>query len=233
MALIDKAYAFNVTGPQTTCDSSGTPINITGATLLLVGVIGNGIGGADVSDPLGNVFLPLDTSPESSFTGASKIYYCYSPMTSSSYYFTLTYNAGVRLTGGLAALNSIGTYDSHQNKNDIGSSATLATGSSGTPSVNNCLFFAITGWGDLSSDAVTASINSSFNLIAGQLADGSGGTHYGFAMAYFVQGTAGALNPTWTYSSSQPGSAANIAVFKPVAFPTYVGVIGGNYDGLM
>lgn len=226
ISLIARSYAFNVNGADTSCNSSGSPIDTTGATLFVIAICGNGLGGLSITDTGSNSWTALSPSPASLFAGSSILYYCENPVTNASHSFTLNYNAGVRLAGCMMAFGSVGAYDIHENDNDIGSSSTVTPGSSGVPSEDGCLFVTMTAWGDLSADAVTASIGSSFNLITGQIADGGGGSHYGIATAWFEQGTAGALNPTWTFSSSQPGSSANIAVFQPGSQPVYVGVIG-------
>jgi poly(3-hydroxybutyrate) depolymerase len=91
-----------------------------------------------------------------------------------------------------------------------GSSGTLATGSV-TASVNNELYIAAAGFDQ---GSAAPSIDSSFTItdtrfyVSGQSEGGS--------MAYYVQSTAGAINPTWTFSGAFTNSAA-IATFKPAA----------------
>ena len=59
------------------------------------------------------------------------------------------------------------------------------------------------------------SLDSSFT-VAGQkgLVDS---VSFGIASGYFVQGTAGALNPTWSWSSGATTGRAAIATFKAAA----------------
>jgi hypothetical protein len=86
--------------------------------------------------------------------------------------------------------------------------SSLATGSV-TPNQANSLLLAATNPWTVS----ISSIDSSFTI------DDSRAYNPGFefagAVAYLVQGSAAAVNPTFTYSGSTAGAAAVIAAFKP------------------
>ncbi len=89
-----------------------------------------------------------------------------------------------------------------------------------TPSENNELI--VTGLGFYPSGVL--SVNSSFT-ISDQVNYVSSAA-MGLGAAYLVQGTAGAVNPTWTDSTTATSLAAVIATFKAAAatdpFPAWV-----------
>jgi hypothetical protein len=144
------------------------------------------------------------------------LWYLWAPSTNSSQTFSVA-NGGsctgagcgyfaimvAAFSGGLGS----GSYDVYNGAN--GSSGTLATGSV-TASVNNELYIAAAGF-----DAGSVSgIDSSFTITDTRFY--SSGQSEGGSMAYYVQSTAGAINPTWTFSGTSTNSAA-IATFKPAA----------------
>lgn len=81
-----------------------------------------------------------------------------------------------------------------------------------TPSVDNCVL--ITGYGD-DITSRTLSIDSSFTITdqAGLV----GGQAYSVGMAYKIQTTAAAVNPTWTTTTSSNALRADMAAFKAAA----------------
>ncbi len=104
------------------------------------------------------------------------------------------------------------------------SASTLATGSI-TPTVNGSLIVS----GLSNTDAGTVSINAGFT-ITDQTPYGAG-NNFGGAAAYLIQGTAGAVNPTWTMSGSWD-VVATIASFKALASGTYFGEVNSSTGAL-
>ncbi len=86
----------------------------------------------------------------------------------------------------------------------------LATGSI-TPSENGELIFAGLGAG---ANSGTNSINSGFTI--GDQTQHDGANHEGVSIAYFEQGAAAAINPTWSCTNSV-SLAVTIASFKATA----------------
>jgi hypothetical protein len=80
-----------------------------------------------------------------------------------------------------------------------------------TPAEDGELLVTGLAWGSM---GLTAAINGSFS-IADQL-DGNGTSRLGIALAYKIQASAGAENPTWSWSGSNTISA-DIATFKAAA----------------
>jgi hypothetical protein len=99
-----------------------------------------------------------------------------------------------------------------ENGATAGSGTTISTGSV-TPSTNGQLLIA--GLGNDSPFAGDASINGGFSVIDQDAL--VGGTNYGGACAYLIQGAAAAANPAWTWGNSTGLSAATIATFKALA----------------
>ena len=90
--------------------------------------------------------------------------------------------------------------------------SSLATGSL-TPSEANCLV--VTGLGHENNSAGAVSVSSPFDSTDIQIAYG-GGTNEGSAIAYEIQTSATARNPTWDITNNS-GIAVTLAVFKAAA----------------
>jgi len=97
-----------------------------------------------------------------------------------------------------------------ENGASTGGATSLATGSV-SPSVDDELLVTGIEWGATMSNS---SINSSF--VKTNAVNASTGVNFGIGMAYIVQSSKGAVNPTWSWTTS---GAANtrIATFKSVA----------------
>jgi len=90
-----------------------------------------------------------------------------------------------------------------------GGVSTLQPGSL-TPSEDNCLV--ITGMAHEANTSGATSINGGFTI-----SDGTGyqgGVHEGGSMAYLVQTSAAAANPTWNITNATAAIGAAMAVFK-------------------
>jgi len=158
-----------------------------------------------VSDSKGNTGVAL-----TNVAGASdpqiKLFYVKNPIVGSGHTFTFT---GVDNYSPFAVLAFSGT-DTTSNvdqENGAGGSSPLAPGSI-TPTADNEVIVAAIG-GHQSS----VSIDSGFTLTI----NGANAANYGVALAYKVQTTAAAVNPTFTASGTGTGMAATIASFKAAA----------------
>jgi hypothetical protein len=101
--------------------------------------------------------------------------------------------------------------DDQENSAGGGGGATTLAAGSITPGFPNTLVLAAIVCSD---GADPSSINGGFT-IAVHLA--AGGANFGVGIAYLVQTTATAANPTWTLTSGATYAAATIANFKPSA----------------
>ena len=224
IALVANTIAQSTgTGSVTT---SG--INTTGASLIVVGFAGyvdSPFG--TLTDSNGNTWTPLTTYQASGDTKWKvKLYYAENPTVGSGHTFTWTstFNYPSISVAAFSGAKTSTVFDV-ENGGTVASGTTLATGSV-TPSEDNELLVSILGH----NDTVTISIDGSFT-ISDQVSK-SVGHAIGLAMAYKIQTSLGAENPTWTnsatFSASDPGMAA-IATFKAVAAGGGGSIIGdGN-----
>jgi hypothetical protein len=194
-------------------DITTSGINTTGADLLVVSIHFYQGSGADPtpSDSKGNTWSAR-TKYDSSNRHV-RIYYSQGGSVGSGHTFTLAQTApsqylviAVTAWSGSAA----SPYDVESGAN-TGSGASLATGSVTPTQANELVISAIT-----SSSATAHTINASMT-VSDDLPQNSGPTtHVGGAMAYIVQTSASAINPTWSFASGSEAAAA-IATFKAAA----------------
>lgn len=182
-------------------------IDSTGATLLVVAASwSTAAGGGTLTDSKGNTWVGL-TAKVASFS--IQIYYVKNPTVGSGHTFTWTAAGADLPTLGIMAFDEtdITANADGENGSAPGVITTIQPGSV-TPSVDNCvLVTALTGAG------AGPTIDSSFTVID---AEGFvGGQHSPLAIAYKVQTTAGAENPTWTTNVGfGTDNCAVIAAFK-------------------
>ncbi len=183
-------------------------IDTTGATLLICSLVGGNLT-IGMSDSKGNTWTAL-TSQDSGSGVTNTILYVKNPTVGTGH--TFTFNSGGSVPAiAVAAFSGADTTSPFdiQNGNPSGSGTTIQPGSI-TPNNNNELI--ITGL--VMRLTETASIDSGFT-ITDQVAL-AGGLNYGVALAYKIQTTAIAVNPTWTITLAS-SSAATIASFKASA----------------
>ncbi len=142
----------------------------------------------------------------------SQLFYWAIPAVGSGHNFSLNQTGG-DLFGTIeiqAWSGSIGASPFDVENGAIDTGATFGQPGSITPSQSNSLI--VTGIGLATGDGgALSSINSGFTI--SDEVQFSSGVNYGGAMAYFVQGAAAAINPTWSWNSSE-NCPINIAVFK-------------------
>lgn len=104
------------------------------------------------------------------------------------------------------------------NANNINGVASIGPGSV-TTTASGDLLVAVESVNNTSG---TVSINSSFTIT--DQVSGTGGNNYGGALAYLVQSSAGAVNPTWTYANTVSTTDAGIiSFFKSGGFVPQIG----------
>lgn len=215
------AIAF-VTG-TTAAANGGTSgsINTTGATLLIAVEFWTNSASCftSFSDSKTNVWVPWGATNATNTNGSSglTLYYAVNPTVGSGHTFTL----GTGAPGGCIAAFS-GTniqFPCGQLKiNTAGSAHSLAPGSI-TPPLNNTLLIAAMGY----RDTTTISIDGGFT-ISNQLAFNSG-ISVGGALAYLIQTSAAAANPTFSWTNV---SSCN-AVIGNIQPPAATGGSGGAW----
>ncbi len=139
---------------------------------------------------------------------ATVLYYCASPTVGAGHTFTLATTGGnIYPTIGVVAASGAHTvpYESESGLAAGTSGASIQPGSV-TPAENGCLLVS----------SVTSQAGTSFAIDSGfshATQDPLGG-NLGGGIGWFIQGTAGAINPTWSWTTSSNRSTS-IAVFKP------------------
>lgn len=202
IALVAHAGAASSNNSNVTTSS----VNTTGANLIVLAT-GNYAPGTQptVSDSKGNTWTALSTY--TAILSRVKMWYCLNPTVGSGHTFSAA-TTGAAPAICIAAFSGVkisGAYEA-ETGNNVAPGTSLQPGSI-TPAEDNEV--QVTA---LAISAVeTLSINSSFS-ITNQIAFGAG-TNYGLGMAYRIQTTATAVNPTWSWSASRY-SAAGMSTYK-------------------
>jgi hypothetical protein len=191
--------AQSAAGSTNSSSVTTSGINTTGATLLLAAV-SSYTGLAAVTDSLGNIW---QTSKNTTVAASLVVYYCANPKTGASHTFTATCLSGasspaiaVQAFGGVDTLLAQPTLVS-------GSGVTSIQGAIVTPIFPNC--FVVSA---VSHFQTATTINMSF---AAETVNGSSGSCCAVGLAYLIQTTATAENPTWSWTGSS-GSASTINI---------------------
>lgn len=184
-------------------------IETTGADLLIV-VVGRyqAESAASLIDSKGNSWTELTQSEEVGSARCS-IFYCQGGTVGLNHTFTYE-GTSVYVSVAVAAFSgSAATPFDQENGASSPSTNSLATGSI-TPSEDNELVIA----GFSSNSGETISINASMTITDQE--PYVGGNSFSVALAYIIQTTAGAINPSWSWTSTA-AAAARIASFKASA----------------
>lgn len=181
-------------------------MNTTGATLLVAAATNYYLDGSTLSDSKGNVWVPHTLCQNDADTAFGiQFFDVVSPIVGAGHTVTLTNNASFNGPA-VAVIALSGTTTSSpfdQSSCGTGNFTTTLQGGSITPSANNeVVLSALTHI-----DTGVVSINGGFT-ISNQVAF-AGGTNFGIALAYLVQTTATAANPTWTTTGNAAASALN------------------------
>ena len=184
-------------------------INTTGATLIVLSITAytGTTPTPTVSDSKGNTWVGL-TQKSTTTPITNRLFYCANPTVGSGHTFTI---GGSTIFGGIAAAAFSGTlaspYLTENGATSGASSVTTIQPGSVTPSQDNCLIIAGMNANSLASQP---SISGGFTALS--LA-GSSGNYGAFGIAYLIQTSAAAANPSWTWTTAQEANAT-IAVFK-------------------
>lgn len=189
-------------------------IDTTGATLLAV-VVATWQGGTDgtesVTDNKGNTYSKATLYPHTS-SPAVRLFYCVGGTVGSGHTFTYsdTNSYAAILATAWSGTATSSAFD-QENGSNTGAAGTSRQPGSVTPTEDNELLISGLCWdGSISG----LGIDSSFTLLDSQAY--SAANNMGGAVGYKIQTTAGAENPTWSWTSSV-FSAADIATFKAAA----------------
>lgn len=211
------------------------PVNTTGADFIVCVLAANGTTAANgITDNYANTWT-LATSCNDGTSGAA-IYYCFNPTVGIGHRFSPTDPYATYEGLSVAAFSGIGAGSLDKVNNNV-SATSVSSIQPGSITPTNSGELLIAGLG-INSSSITATVDSGFTMAA--VAAGSGIlTSY---LAFLAQGSAAAVDPTFTKSASSSGNYAVIASFIPGVVPTppppptvktvTVKASGGNYTTL-
>lgn len=199
------ALVSSVQGTPGQNGNTSSAIDTTGATLLVGCMTGYGIPDS-ISDSKGNTWTGLTNLSAGGII--TRLWYVANPTVGSGHTFT---SAGGNLYQAMhtAAFSGVLTVSPFDQENGSGAAAATKQPGSITPSEDNELI--VTGFGLDSPGGGDATINGGFTIA--QQTQYTVATAAGCALAYLIQTSAAAANPTWTAPSSTNLNAV-IASFK-------------------
>lgn len=210
IALVSNVRVSGVSGGTTGA------IDTTGASLLNAAVAFVPSSPPTISDSKGNTWTAL-TNYTSFSVESLQFYYVANPTVGSGHTFT---DGGLNTisTANFAAFSGAATVSPFDVENGaINGPSPLQPGSI-TPSANGEVVLA-----SIADFSGTASVDSGFTIT--DQAATTGGQYFGCALAYLVQTSAAAVNPTWTVGGG--GYTLNIASFKAAAASSAIKTVMG------
>lgn len=221
LALLGCAHAFGAVAlvAHTAAATSNTNnvttsgIDTTGATLIVIAV--NSLEAATVpaiTDSKSNVWVQFSTRGAGTGNGEVTILYSLVQTVGSSHTFTATQTSSFMSIEVQAFSGTLGSIETFR------SAASLTPGSV-TPFLNNSLVVtAVNSNGTVSGFSLTGGFTISDSNA------GTPGTSFGGSMAYLIQTSAAAANPTWTTTGgSNPASIIYVFAATPASGGGQVG----------
>jgi hypothetical protein len=192
------------------------PINTTGADLIVVGAsMGVGFLGVVLSDSHSNTWTAL--TPQSISGATNCLFYCHAPIVGTCHTFTLTGSGNFPSMGVLAVSGS--TVSPLEAQSGFSTGSTVAT-------IQPGLLSPVAG-GDLFTSSIAG--NPAFGLeidsgFSKSTVDWTAGLYIAGGIAWLIQGSAAAINPSWSCTGTFSGAATTMATFSPAAIPP----VGGS-----
>ena len=184
--------------------NGGTSLGVdtTGANLIVMHLSYDNTGAKPTpTDSRGNTYVPL--TPKVAGIKYSRLYYCINPSVGTGHTFTVA--TGEFFTGDMQAFS--GANGGYDGENGNTSAISAIQPGSVTPSAAGAVI--VTGFSGSNGTAV-GTIDSGFTITDQRALNGTG---MGAGMAYLVQGSAGAVNPTWVTNDLSANTSATISVF--------------------
>jgi hypothetical protein len=211
---VQRVYAVFSSPVSTVTQSIGenggtsSSIDTTGANLLVACVSFDAGGSPTLSDSKTNSWTSINTTAGGS--SLIRLYYSVPSSVGSGHNFTIAGSATFAAISVQAWAGAHATPLDQNNHNTADPVSSVQPGSV-TPTDNGQLLVTCMNNTNDAADS-GRTINSSFT-VAGQKGL-VGSVSYGIASGYFVQTTAAAINPTWSWSSGAVAARAAIATFK-------------------
>jgi hypothetical protein len=192
--------------------------NTGGANLIVLCGMEYLSGSTTISDSAGNTWTAL--TQQAGDNRSTRLYYCLNPTTSGTHTFTLS-RTGSYPCLGYIAVSGASAYGSENGAQSL-AVTTLQPGSV-TPGADGALI--VTGVTTSSTAHTIDGGYTRYNI------DFSPGNYMGGGIAYLIQGTAGASNPSWSWTGTS-GASAVIATFSAAAGGSVVGpLLRGRLTG--
>lgn len=171
------------------------PIDTRGANLIVVAVGTYVSHTGTISDSKSNTWIPLTLYSASDANSKIQFFYCLNPTTDAAHTFSTTPGTFSLPGVGVVAFSGVSAFVSESGALGLHPGSITAT-------LNGSLF--------VTCSTANSPVDGGFT---GFDAAYSGGTNIGCGIAYLIQGTAGAENPTWSGAGYGPVSA--MALFAP------------------
>lgn len=200
--------------------SGGTssPINTTGANLLVISLsVFNQAVTPIVSDSFGNTWLIAKFVYDTPNSFGTAFMYCLHPTVGAGHTFSIGGSFG---TGSAYAYSGVSALDQSNGTTDITGGTTAQTGSI-TPTANGALILASMASSiDPSPSTLPITINDGFTMEFAEPYTNS--NYFGSATAQLIQGSAAAINPTFSWPGTGTGvQETAIVSFTPIAASHY------------
>jgi hypothetical protein len=201
----------------TGANSTGSPIDTTGATGLIAVLSGfQPVNPPTVSDSKGNTWTARTLQATGALHEArTQIFDCVAaPTVGTNHTFEWAYAGYGRFFMAVMAFSDIKASGAFDQENGFATNSEVSTIQPGsiTPAEDNCLVICGGGFPD-DMNSGTGAINGGFT-IAHQRAFTSAGSHVGGLAAYLIQTSAAAANPTITAPTGTDPMSAVIASYK-------------------
>lgn len=192
-----------------------TGLNMTGVNLIVVVYTYTTSASPTFGDSSTNTYTSIKTETQGG-SFITQFSYVYAPTVTGSMTFTVTASSAF---GSLCVQGWSGSVASPLDQSNgsttwtAGPPGSIAPGSI-TPTQASELVIAVLGSNDTASSGNTYTVGGGFTIPASGGQIGKTGSYYGTAMAYLVQTTATAANPTFTAAGAVGQMSAAIASFK-------------------
>lgn len=206
MAFVLGVHAKASAPVVSTAPAVTSGIDTTGADLLVVHAAALSAVSIAITDSKGNTWTAL-TDQDEGFSGHSRFFYSKNPTVGTAHTFTNTSSYASLCVAAFSGADTTAPFDV---ENGFQGTLTTVQPGSVTPGVDNELV--VTGLAMYTPQTFT--INSSMTIIEQQIGTA---ISIGSSLAYIVQGTLAAINPTWSWDGSNLHLSTEIATFKAAA----------------
>lgn len=201
--IVDVEIPAGVTG------GTSDPVDTTGANLLVINMAWFQTDNPP-TDSFDNEWVKGPSEFDISALMGATIYYALNPVVGADHTFTSVNQFGAGAVQSFSGVGGVGP-----STGSFGNTGTSAQPGSLTPAVDGCLLVAGIGENTQPTDDSVV-VDSDFTLTDQQFY--VGGVNFGAAMAYLIQTSAAAVNPTFSWTGSASSVQAVMIEFLPSPF---------------